>query len=229
MRTIVDSSKDIFAQELYDNIKIKKQSEWEEWTDSTCEFNPEKSYIDYKESIRLRDMLEPLLQEEFEKERKNIIRKKIEKGHHSGYWILYTNFELEFAQYMFNELPDTVSKLFKMIEDTEKDTIEYYLESYLKEAEKQDYKDLQKVLEKLWPETEDEYETPAIHEKARDLILNMLKDLKNEKKINKERMLTLVSDSFKLTIPETEQYFSMFEIIEKNEKPQEKRYIKRYF
>ncbi|MCK4926863.1 MAG: hypothetical protein KAS11_00210 [Candidatus Aenigmarchaeota archaeon] len=229
LRTIIDTSKDIFTQEISDNINIKKQSDWNEWIDSICEFNPETSYIEYKESIRLRDILEPILQEKFEEERKRIIREKIEKGHHSGYWILYSHFEHEFAQYMFNELPYTVSKLFKMIEDTEKDTIKYYLESYLEETEKTDYKDLQNVLEKLWPETEDPYEPQPIHEKTRNLILYMLKDLKNEKKIDKERMLTLVSDSFKLTIPETEQYFSMFEIIEKNEKPPEKRYIKRYF
>ncbi len=227
LRTIVDSSKDIFAQEISNNIKIKKQSSWDEWAHSVCEFNPETSYMDYKESIRLRNMLEPLLQEEFKKERKRIIKENIEKGHHAGYWILYSYFELEFGQYMFNELPNTVSKLFKMIEDTEKETIEHYLESYL--IEKQDYKDLPNVLEKLWPQTEDKYEAPPIYEKTRDLILNMLKDIKNERKINKERMLTLVSDSFGLTIPETEQYFSMFEIIEKDKRLPEKSYIRRYF
>ncbi|MCK5373376.1 MAG: hypothetical protein KAJ20_03495, partial [Candidatus Aenigmarchaeota archaeon] len=206
LKTIIDSSKDIFAREISDNIKIKKQSDWNEWTHNICEFNPEKSYIDYKESIKLRDILEPILQEKFEEERKRIIREKIEKGHHSGYWILYSHFEHEFAQYMFNELPYTVSKLFKMIEDTEKDTIKYYLESYLEETEKTDYKDLQNVLEKLWPETEDSYEGPAIYEKTRDLILNMLKDIKNERKIDKERMHILISKSFELEIPQVEQY-----------------------
>ena len=225
LKTIIDSSKDIFAREISDNIKIKKQSDWNEWTHNICEFNPEKSYIDYKESIKLRDILEPILQEKFEEERKRIIREKIEKGHHSGYGTLYTNFEHQFFHYMSENLPYAVLKLFKMIEDTEKDTIEHYLE----ETEKQDYKDLPNVLEKLWPETEDSYEPQPIHEKTRDLILNMLKDLKNEKKIDKERMPKLVSKSFELTTPETEQYISMLELIEKGKKPPEKRYIKRYF
>ena len=229
LKTIIDSSKDIFAREISDNIKIKKQSDWNEWTHNICEFNPEKSYIGYKESIKLRDILEPILQEKFEEERKRIIKEKIEKGHHSGYGTLYSNFEHEFFHYMSEDLPYAVLKLFKMIENTEKDTIEYYLESYLEETEKQDYKDLPNVLEKLWPQTEDPYEGPAIYEKTRDLILNMLKDIKNERKINKERMHILISKSFELEIPQVEQYISMLELIEKDKKPQEIIYINRYF
>jgi len=229
LKTIVDNSKDFFAQELSDNINIKKQSDRDEWTHNICEFNPETSYIDYKESIRLRDMLELLLKKEFEKERKRIIKEKIEKGHHSGYWILYTYFENEFFQYISEELPYTVSKMFGMIEDADRKKIEYYLESYLDETEKLDYKDMNNVLETLWPKTEDPYKLQPIHEKTRDLILNMLKDLKNEKKINKERMPNLISNSFGLTIPETEQYISILELIEKEERPQKKTYIQRYF